>query len=76
MTKCGRPDLVILDIRMEHQEAGWMVLDLMRLDPRTRDIPVIISSADHQALHEREAMLRPQGYAILEKPSTSIPCSR
>lgn len=62
------PDLVVLDIRMEHQESGWMVLDLMRLDPRTHDIPVIITSADHTALHNKEAMLRRQGYEILEKP--------
>ena len=62
------PDLVVLDIRMEHQESGWLVLDLMKLDPKTSNIPVIITSADHTALHDKEAMLRRQGYQILEKP--------
>ena len=62
------PDLVVLDIRMEQQESGWMVLDLMKLDPKTSHIPVIVTSADHTALHDKEAMLRRQGYEILEKP--------
>ncbi|MDQ6604314.1 MAG: hypothetical protein M3Z19_16440, partial [Chloroflexota bacterium] len=57
-----------LDIRMEHPDTGWMVLELMRLDPETAHIPVIICSADTSRIREKEAYLREKGCAVLEKP--------
>ena len=39
-----RPDLVLLDILMPGMD-GWELLKLLRLDPATRDIPVVIVSA-------------------------------
>lgn len=39
------PDLIILDIRMDSPQRGWSILDLLRLDPQTKDIPVIICTA-------------------------------
>jgi len=68
MIKEHRPALVILDIRMEHPDTGWMVLELMRLDPATARIPVIICSADAQRIREKEAYLREKGCDVLEKP--------
>ncbi len=63
-----KPELVILDIRLEHAESGWVVLDLLRLDPETTSIPVIITSADAQALKAKTEMLAAQGIDCLEKP--------
>ncbi len=68
MIKEHRPVLVVLDIRMERPDTGWMVLELMRLDPETAHIPVIVCSADTQRIREKEAYLREKGCAILEKP--------
>lgn len=62
-----QPDLVILDIRLEHPEAGWEVLELIRLDPETAQIPVIVCSADSSA-QEKAAMLQDQRCELLEKP--------
>ena len=62
------PDLVILDIRIEHPEAGWVTLDLMQLDPVTTRIPVIVCSADVRQLREKANRLRELGCEILEKP--------
>ena len=39
-----RPDLVLLDIMMEGMD-GWEVLKLLKLDPATHDIPVVMLSA-------------------------------
>ncbi len=63
-----RPDLVILDLWLEHAQAGSMVLDLLMLDPATRSIPVLICSAYRQLLGDQEAQLRTHGYLILDKP--------
>lgn len=66
--KEAAPDLVVLDIRMGDPEAGWHVLDMMRLDPETRDIPVIVCSADALQLREKNERLRQQNAQSIEKP--------
>lgn len=38
------PDVILLDVMMGEMD-GWEVLKLLKLDDRTRDIPVIILSA-------------------------------
>lgn len=40
----ARPDLILLDIMMEGMD-GWEVLRLLKMDEKTRDIPVVILSA-------------------------------
>lgn len=62
------PDLVILDIRMESPESGWNVLELLKLDRQTRDLPVIVCSAAAADLAAREEWLRAHGVYTLPKP--------
>ncbi len=62
------PDLVLLDMRMEHPDSGLKVIETMRLDPRTTNIPVLVCTADHTFTRENSEHLRAQGYATLEKP--------
>jgi len=64
----AQPDLIVLDIRMETPEAGWQLLEMLRLNRVTTDIPVIVCSADAPFLRAKEEHLRQQGYEILEKP--------
>lgn len=68
--KADRPDLIILDIRMETPEAGWQLLELLRLDPETAAIPVIVCSADALFLRAKEVHLHERGCRTLEKPFT------
>ncbi len=63
-----RPDLIVLDIRMETPEAGWQLLELLRLNPATTEIPAIVCSADAPFLRAKHEHLRTQGYDTLEKP--------
>ena len=63
-----QPDLVILDLRLDNPETGWMVAELLRLDPTTTHIPIIVCSADAVFLREKEQILREKGCDILEKP--------
>ena len=62
-----RPDLVILDMRLEHPHVGEIVLGLLELDPATREILVIICSAGRYA-RARAAHFEARGHRLLEKP--------
>lgn len=62
------PHLVILDIRIEHPEAGWVTLDLLRLDPATTRIPVLVCSADARQLRDKATRLREMRCDVIEKP--------
>ena len=68
IVRSTQPDLVILDLMMGDPEAGWTILLMLREDPVTADIPVIMYSADTHFLRVRQAVLRMKGCAILEKP--------
>ena len=63
-----RPALVVLDIRINNEENGLLLLDLITLDPETRTIPVIIASANLQALSGREDELATKGIYVIAKP--------
>jgi DNA-binding NtrC family response regulator len=63
-----QPDLVILDIRIGHEESGWLILNLLTLDPVTRPIPVIVCSAAIHSLQEHEELLRKYDCEVLPKP--------
>jgi len=63
-----QPDIVLLDVRLEHPEMGWTILDLLRLDRATAHIPVILCTGDREFLRQAESHLREVGCCILEKP--------
>jgi PAS domain S-box-containing protein len=59
------PDLILLDMHLPDL-AGEEVLSRLQLDPATRDVPVIILSAD--ATRERDSILAAGARAFLTKP--------
>ena len=60
-----RPDLVILDLMLGRQQAGWGVLELLRSDIATCSTPVILCSAAVAVLqHDAPG---PSGSAALER---------
>jgi len=63
-----QPDIVLLDVRLEHPESGWIILDLLRLDRATAQIPVILCTGDLEFLRQAEDHLREVGCCILQKP--------
>jgi two-component system phosphate regulon response regulator PhoB len=65
-----RPDLVVLDLRMERIDSGLLVLEMLRMDPKTQDIPVILCSADLPFLRIQAERLRALRCEVQEKPFT------
>jgi CheY-like chemotaxis protein len=70
LIRATQPDLVILDLWLESQEAGGMVLGMLELDPVTQAIPVIVCSAHRPLLEQRAPYLQAKGHAVLAKPFT------
>jgi DNA-binding response OmpR family regulator len=68
MIRKTHPDLVILDLWLEHRDAGGMTLGLLELDPATRDIPVLICSAHLERLRRERWRLLERGYTLVQKP--------
>lgn len=64
----ARADLVILDLFLHGDAAGWQQLDVLTLDPATRGIPVIVCSAAITSLAEARMKLAMLDVAVLEKP--------
>ncbi len=60
-----KPAAITLDIRLPDND-GWMVLDWLKHDPKTRHIPVHIVSVEE----ERERSLRLGAVSFLQKPVT------
>jgi hypothetical protein len=61
-----RPELVVLDLHLPDLP-GQVVLERLRADPRTVDIPVLILSADATRTHV-DLLLRAGAQAYLTKP--------
>lgn len=64
----SQPDVVICDIVMRLEERGWELVEMLTLDPKTRDIPVIVCSAAVRQLDERRETLERQGIRAIAKP--------
>lgn len=65
-TRATEPDLILLDLLMPELD-GWGVLTNLRLDPRTRAIPiVVISAVSRRGL--AEDVLSAGASAFVEKP--------
>lgn len=44
LTHCHNPDLILLDVRMP-KVSGFQACEMLKADPRTRNIPIIFLSA-------------------------------
>jgi CheY-like chemotaxis protein len=61
-----RPDVLLLDVRMPNLD-GWGLLQQLRDDPATADLPVVVLTADVAARSEAPAILR-EGDVLITKP--------
>ncbi|HEX6288067.1 MAG TPA: response regulator, partial [Herpetosiphonaceae bacterium] len=63
-----RPDALILDLRMEHPQAGWIIIHMLRLNPQTAHVPVLVCTGDLAYVQMRRQILRDQRCDVLLKP--------
>ena len=65
-----QPRLLVLDAGMYQSAAGWGLLKLLQFDPKTKHIPVLITTVDHRFIREKAALLQGLGYDVLELPAS------
>jgi CheY-like chemotaxis protein len=61
------PNLAVLDIRMDAPHRGWTILDLLKLDPKTMSISVLVCTIT--TVNEKKLnLLKKHNIALLLKP--------
>ena len=63
-----QPDLVVLDLQLERPDASVTLLELLRRDPATQALPVIVCTADGWLLTRSAEQLHALGCAVVPKP--------
>jgi two-component system alkaline phosphatase synthesis response regulator PhoP len=67
-TKALAPDLVVLDFIVGGEPIGWQLLELLKLDPATARIPLVLCTAAVQRAEELSSHLRTMGVEVVLKP--------
>lgn len=63
-----RPDLVIIDLRLGGNEHGSRIIEALRQDAGYPSLPIIVLSADAQALAESEQRFAELNVTSIPKP--------
>ena len=64
----SKPDLIILDWIFGMEYLGMPMIEWLKEEPATADIPVLVCSAAPDHIQEVEAFLKSKGVGIVYKP--------
>jgi CheY-like chemotaxis protein len=62
------PDLIISDLSLKEQDAGWRFLQKLKMEPQTRNIPVLVCTSVPEITQDPNGRLAELGVAVLLKP--------
>jgi len=66
--KALKPDLIVLDYMWANEDASWSLLQMLRMDPATAAVPIVLCTG---AVHEVKALeehLVTMGVTVVLKP--------
>lgn len=63
-----KPDLLILDFMIGGEDYGWQMLQKLKMDRATANLPVIICTAAIAVVRDLEGHLREKGVTVVLKP--------
>lgn len=63
-----RPDVILLDVHLNGSRSGWDILQALKDEQETRNIPVIIWTADAKHSEDKSPWLHSLGVPVLLKP--------
>lgn len=62
------PDLIILDYMWEYEDTGWSFLQMVKMHPATRAIPVVLCTGAVTRVQELSGHLERMGVRVVIKP--------
>jgi CheY-like chemotaxis protein len=63
-----QPDLVVVDFLWISDDNGWRFLQMLKLDPRTKAIPLVLCTTGVREARELEPQLTALNIAVVYKP--------
>jgi DNA-binding response OmpR family regulator len=66
--KTYKPDLVILDLRLNSYVTGLELVSSLKEEPSLSGVPIVMCSADTEQLEEQRSWLESVGVEVLPKP--------
>lgn len=66
--RAAQPQLVLLDLWLEHHDAGSMAVGLLSIDPATAHIPIVLCSAQVAMFRARNDQIFQKAAGVIEKP--------
>jgi CheY-like chemotaxis protein len=66
--KAQRPDLIVLDYMWATEDASWSLLQMLRMDPGTAGIPIVLCTAAVREVEALEGHLENMGVRVVLKP--------
>jgi CheY-like chemotaxis protein len=64
----SNPDIIICDVTFDNEQRGFALIDMLYLEPKTRDIPFILCASATQRVQEVSPALAAKNITWLEKP--------
>jgi len=62
------PNLIILDYMWPEEDGGWSLLQMLRMDPRTAKIPIVLCTGARRQVEDLSAHLHELGVRVVLKP--------
>src|SRR5215210_7634796 len=66
--KVLKPDLIVLDYMWATEDASWSLLQMLRMDPGTVDIPIVLCTGAVHEVRALEQHLISMGVTVVLKP--------
>ena len=66
--KVLKPDLIVLDYMWATEDASWSLLQMLRMDPGTAKIPIVLCTAAVREVEALEGHLENMGVRVVLKP--------
>ncbi len=62
------PDLIVLDYMWETDDSGWALLQMLKMDPHTQAIPIVLCTGAVRQVEGLKAHLDQMGIRVVIKP--------
>ena len=64
----SQPDLIILDYMWATEDASWALLQMLRLDPATANVPIVLCTGAVREVEALQPHLLEMGVTVVLKP--------